>query len=57
MATFEEVQSVAKKRGISVVYIIRQFINLGLLATELQDRPDAAILIKEGDRTKELYIL
>ncbi|MGH2588176.1 MAG: Clp protease N-terminal domain-containing protein, partial [Dehalococcoidia bacterium] len=40
---FEEVERLAERQQTSVVELLRRFTRLGLLATQLQERPDAAL--------------
>ena len=54
---FDEVQEVADARHTTVVGLLRQFIKLGLMAVELEDRPDAALLIRDGESEKEIRML
>lgn len=44
-----EVQRVAKKRGISVNGVLRQFIQIGLLVDSVQNTPGAKLIIRDGD--------
>jgi hypothetical protein len=37
--------------------MLRRFIRLGLLATQIQERPDAALIFREGDREREILLL
>ena len=53
---FDEIQCVADNEGVTVVDILRRFIKLGLLATWISERPDAALVIKEGDSERELLM-
>jgi hypothetical protein len=41
----------------AVVELLRRFTRLGLLATQLQERPDAALLIREGGTERQLLLL
>lgn len=54
---FDEVQEVADARHTTVVGQLRQFIKLGLLAARLEEEPDSALLIREGESEKEIRIL
>jgi hypothetical protein len=53
---FDEIQSVAEKRQTTVVEMLRRFIKLGLLVDELENSPDSAFIIREGDREKEVLL-
>jgi ATP-dependent Clp protease ATP-binding subunit ClpC len=54
---FEEVERLAERQHTSVVELLRRFTRLGLLAMELQDRPDAALIIREGATERQLVLL
>ncbi len=54
---FRELQALADRRYTTVVELIRRFIKLGLLAADLEDRPDAALIIREGDRERQILLL
>jgi ATP-dependent Clp protease ATP-binding subunit ClpA len=54
---YDEVQALADRQQTTVVELLRRFIRLGLLATEIQQRPDAALIIREGDREREILLL
>jgi hypothetical protein len=46
-ALYDELQNAAEQNHTSAVELVRRFIKLGLLALELQDKPDAGIYIRE----------
>jgi hypothetical protein len=54
---FNEVERLADERQVTVVELLRRFIKLGLLAVQIENSPDKALLIREGDRDRELLIL
>ena len=54
---FQDVQELAEREQTTVVEVMRRFIKLGLLATRIQETPDASIVIREGGRERELLIL
>lgn len=54
---FDELQEVADKRHTTVVELLRRFIKLGLIASQIDETPDAAIIIREGDKEREILIL
>lgn len=56
-ALFDEVQRIADARQTTVVDLLRRFIRLGLLAIYLEDKPDAALIIREGDSEREVLLL
>ena len=54
---FEEIQMVADKQQITVVEILRNFIKLGLLAIQIEETPDSALLIRENGTEREIILL
>ncbi len=54
---FDEVQRVADARHTTVVDMLRRFIKLGLLSVQLEEAPDAALLIREGESEREILLL
>jgi hypothetical protein len=54
---FDEVQKLADSRHTTVVEILRKFIKLGLLAIQIEETPDATLLIREGDTEREIILL
>lgn len=56
-ALFDELQEVADKRHTTVVELLRRFIKLGLIATQIDETPGAALIIREGDKEREILIL
>jgi hypothetical protein len=54
---FDELQNIADERGVSVVEMLRKFIKLGILASWLEELPDAALIIREGDNDRELLLI
>jgi ATP-dependent Clp protease ATP-binding subunit ClpA len=54
---FDQVQALADREQTTVVDVMRRFIKLGLLATEIQATPGSALIIREGGKERELLIL
>jgi hypothetical protein len=54
---FEEVEQLAARQRTSVVELLRRFTRLGLVATQIQDRPGAALLIRENGAEREIMLL
>jgi len=54
---FDEVQSLANKENVSILELLKRFIKIGLVLTKLCQSPDASIIIREGDRERELILL
>ncbi len=54
---YSEVERIADSRGTTVIEILRKFIKLGLLAVKVEETEGAALLIREGDSTREIILL
>jgi ATP-dependent Clp protease ATP-binding subunit ClpA len=54
---FAEVERLAERQQTTVVELLRRFTRLGLLAVQLQDRPDAALIIREAGTERQLLLL
>jgi hypothetical protein len=54
---FAEVERLAERQQTTVVELLRRFTRLGLLAVQLQDRPDAALILREGGAERQLLLL
>ena len=55
-ALYDEVKQAADKHGVTVVDIIRKFLQIGLMVIKLQDEPGAALIIREGDSERQILI-
>jgi hypothetical protein len=56
-ALYLELQSLAEQRQVTVLELLRKFIRLGLLVAKAEDSPDAAFVLREGDKERELLLL
>src|SRR5262249_22003006 len=56
-ALLREVQGFADAEQTTVVELLRRFIKLGLLASRIADTPGSALIIREGDREREILML
>jgi hypothetical protein len=54
---YEELRRVADERQTTVLALLRSFIKLGLLAIELENTPDATLLIREDGKEREIMLL
>lgn len=54
---FEEVEQLAERQQTTVVDLLRRFTRLGLLAVQLQERRDAALIIREGGTDRQVMLL
>jgi hypothetical protein len=54
---FAEVQRLADAEQTTVVELLRRFIKLGLLASRIADTPGSALIIREGDREREILMI
>lgn len=53
----QTLEEIADSRDMKVVELIRSFIRLGLLAVQLQEAPDAALIIREGNRERQVFLI
>jgi len=56
-SVFEQVQQLANAKQTTIVELLRKFIKLGLVAYEVQEKPDAALILREGNTEKEILLL
>lgn len=54
---FEKVQTVADAKGITVVELLRKFIQLGLIVAKLNPEEGETLLIQEGEKVREITFL
>jgi hypothetical protein len=54
---FNEIQQIADEQHTTMLEILRRFIKLGLIAYELEKREDAALIIREGDKEREIVLI
>ena len=54
---YMEIELLAKENGTTIIELIRRFVKLGLIAAKLENEKDAAIIIRQGERERELAIL
>jgi hypothetical protein len=53
---YHEVQSLANKEHTTVIDLLRRFIKLGLLVTKLTQDENASLIIREGDKEREIIL-
>lgn len=51
---YDELQCLAQSEHTTILDLIRRFIKLGLVATQIEKDPNAKIVIHEGNRQREL---
>ncbi len=54
---FNQVQALADEEGTSVLELLKRFIRIGLVITKLTQSPDAALLIRQDGKERELVLL
>lgn len=54
---FDEVQILANDENISILELLKRFIKIGLLVTKLAQSPNVSLILREGDRERELVLL
>jgi hypothetical protein len=54
---FCAVHKLAEDRHTSVVELLRKFIKLGLIVAKVEENPDAAFVIREGDKEQQIVLV
>jgi hypothetical protein len=54
---YNEVQTLAERRGTTVVEVFRRFIRLGLLVAKAEESPDMEFILRKGDKEQQLLLL
>ncbi len=54
---YEEVQTVANEQNTSVLELLKRFIKIGLLVAKLSQSSNAALIIREGDKEREVVFV
>ena len=54
---FAELEKIAAKRHTSVVEVLRRYIKLGLLVEQIDERPGVELLIREGERERQIVLI
>ena len=54
---YAEVKAVADRHDTTVAGMLKRFIKLGLIAVKVEDDPDAALIIRQGGRDREILLL
>ena len=54
---FAQVQALADSRQTTVVDMLRRFIKLGLIAADIENDQDSALLIRQGEEIRQLVLL
>ena len=53
----EEIRKVAEENHTTVLEVLRKSIKLGLIAYAVQNKPGSALIIKEGERERQIVML
>jgi hypothetical protein len=54
---YDELKVAADARGTTVVELLRKMVKLGLIALAIEADPDAALIVREGERERELVLM
>jgi len=54
---FNEIQELADSKGTTVLAMLRKFIRLGLIVSELEDEPNSRLIIRTDDTEKEVILI
>ncbi len=51
-----EVQQIANDKHTTTIDLLRRFIKLGLIAIKIEDEPDAALIVREGNDERAITL-
>lgn len=54
---YSKVVAAARQRGLSTVDLFRAFTKLGVIAIEIEDDPDAVLIMRKGDQETQLKVI
>jgi hypothetical protein len=54
---FNQVQTLADEEGTSALELLKRFIRIGLIITKLTQSSDAALVIRQNGKERELVLL
>jgi hypothetical protein len=54
---FDEVQALANKEDIPILELLKRCIKIGLVVIKLYQSPNASLIVREGERERELILL
>lgn len=54
---YDELQAFADQKHTTVVDVLRRFIHLGLVVSRAEDDPNMALVIRDGDREREVFLI
>jgi hypothetical protein len=54
---YAELELAARRRNASMVDVLRRYIRLGLLVDQIDANPNAELLIREGDRERQIVLI
>jgi hypothetical protein len=53
---YSELERLADQRHTTVTALLRSFIKLGLLAVKVDESPDQALIVRDGDHEQRLLL-
>jgi hypothetical protein len=54
---FQTVDNIAKKQHITTIDLLKKYIKLGLLASEIENDPDSKLIIRQGKTDREIIFI
>lgn len=54
---FDKLQNAADQQNTTVVELLRRFIKMGLMFTDLENQPDTEFIIRSGDKEQKIIFL
>ncbi|MFN8495696.1 MAG: hypothetical protein U0350_49345 [Caldilineaceae bacterium] len=54
---FDQVQQLADDRQTTIVDMLRRFIKLGVLAAQIENSPNSALVIRQGNIEQQIILI
>ncbi|HEX9990864.1 MAG TPA: hypothetical protein VGE45_20595 [Chloroflexia bacterium] len=54
---FAQLEETARNRGMTVVELLKTFIKIGFLVIQVDENDNAALIIREGDKEREVVLV
>lgn len=54
---YDRIKSIAEEEQTTVLEIMKRFLRLGLVATQAQRNGSAQLILREGDRDREILLV
>ncbi len=54
---FSDLEEAAQARGMTIVELLKRFITLGLMVLRISETEGSSLIIREGDKEREIVLL